>query len=79
MQSRTPWDSDKTWRGKAKRIIHKQCEQSYRQANPLPRKKHKPYHVPEFAKELLDCLNTDDEVRAKGLFHSYEGMKAIGV
>lgn len=45
MESRTPWDSDKTWRGKAKRIIHKQCEQSYRQANPLPRKKHKPYHV----------------------------------
>jgi hypothetical protein len=69
----------KPWAEKAHRIIGRLCLDSYRQSNPKPGRKHVPYVVPALAQDLVDCLNKDDEVRAKCLFLSYEGMKAIEV
>ena len=61
-----------TWRNKANREIARMCAASYRQANTLKsgklRKRHIPYSVPEVAQDLIDCLNTDDEHRAKSIF-----------
>lgn len=72
----------KPWAKKAYRLISIMCEQSYRQANPEPkvpgtRRKHKPYAVPALAQDLIRCLNTDDEVEAKRIFMSYEGIKLL--
>lgn len=67
----------KPWAEKANRIISKLCLQAYREANPIKRKKHRPYVVPSLAQELVECLDTDDELRAKRLFLSYEGIKAV--
>jgi hypothetical protein len=74
-----PRENDGTWRGKCHRLISVLCEASYRRANPVPRKRHRPYVVPQLASDLIYCLDRDDEVEAKRLFHSYEGMKAIEV
>jgi hypothetical protein len=67
----------KAWQEKAHRLIYNLCKTSYQQANYKKSKKHIPYSVPELAQELIDCLNTEDEVRAKDIFLSYEGLKAI--
>ena len=67
----------KTWRDKANRLISKLCLEANRAAN-LGHKKHVPYRVPELAKELVDCLEKNDEHRAKSLFLSYDGLKALG-
>jgi hypothetical protein len=66
----------KPWQEKAHRLIYNLCRTSYIQANKK-NKKHIPYSIPELAKELIDCLNTEDEVRAKDIFLSYEGLKAL--
>lgn len=66
-----------TWQDKAHRLIGNLCHESYKQTNPVPGRKHKDYHVPELAKQLIECLNTDDEHRAKALFLSYDGLNAI--
>lgn len=76
-------DADTPWRQKAQQLIGKLCEASYRQANTNKngsrKKKHVPYSVPEAATRLIECLNTNDEARAKSLFlHDYETMKASG-
>ena len=69
------------WEKKAHRIISIVCKQSYKQTNTRKNgkkyKKHRPYHVPQLAKDLIKCLEDQDEERAKALFLSYEGMKAI--
>ncbi len=61
-----------SWREKANKVIYDLCKQSYLKSNLLPngslRKKHVPYSVPEEAIELIDCLNTNDEARAKSMF-----------
>lgn len=66
IQSSTPW------RAKAEREIAKLCFASYVQANRLAngsfRKRHVPYSVPEKAQELVACLATNDEIRAKQIF-----------
>lgn len=66
------------WRGKAEKIIAELSRQSYEQANRLPsgqlRKKHVPYSTPTMAQDLVECLNTHDEERAKALFLSYDGL-----
>ena len=60
------------WRNKAHKIINSLCRQSYLKENQLNngklRKKHVPYSVPEEAKELIDCLNRNDEEKAKEMF-----------
>lgn len=71
------------WRDKAERLIGTLSQQAYHDANApkhgrLWRKRHVPYSVPQLAKDLVECLNTNDEHRAKALFLSYDGMKAIG-
>jgi hypothetical protein len=65
------------WKDKAHKIIGGLCRESYLKANKLPngqlRKKHVPYSVPQEAMELVDCLNKNDEERAKQLFmHDYK-------
>jgi len=68
------------WEKKAHRIVYSLCLQSYRQANyrrGRKLKRHHPYTVPYLASELVECLGTGDEEKAKALFLSYNGMKAI--
>lgn len=55
-----------TWHVRAHKIIAALCLESYRQANK-GKKRHVPYSVPETAMELIECLNTDDEKRAKAI------------
>lgn len=62
-----------SWRDKAHRIIGELSRQSYMEANGLTpsgriRKNHVPYSIPQVAVDLIDCLNTDDEERAKAIF-----------
>jgi hypothetical protein len=65
----------KTWQDKANLVIYGLCSQSYRQANyrdGKPLKHHVPYSVPQEAKDLIDCLNNNDEAGAKAMFlHNY--------
>ena len=69
----------KPWREKANNIIDALCMESYLQANTRkdgkPYKKHRGYSVPLLAEQLVECLDTDDEIRAKTLFLSYDGME----
>lgn len=72
----------KPWQEKAHRLIGNVCRNSYEHAQISKLtgkryKKHVPYSVPSFAQDLIDCLNTGNEERAKALFLSYEGMKAL--
>jgi hypothetical protein len=66
---------DKTrpaWEYKAEKIISELCLESYKQANYFKngqkKKKHVPYSVPAIAQELLNCIKTDDEEKAKAIF-----------
>jgi hypothetical protein len=78
----SPRTGDAPWRIKADRLIFKLSRQSHQQAQRRPGggsyKRHHPYAVPDLARQLVECLNTNDEHRAKALFLSYDGMKAIG-
>jgi len=69
--SRAPWID------KAERLIASLSLDAYRTANPIPRKRHKPYTIPPLARELVECIGTNDEHRAKRLFLSYDGLNAI--
>jgi len=61
-----------TWQDKAHRIIHQLCVESYLQANELPngrlRRCHVPYAIPEEAQQIIEWLNTDNEIAAKFYF-----------
>jgi hypothetical protein len=58
-----------SWYTKAHRIIAELSQAAYRAAgNGSHRKRHVPYSVPETAEMLIDCLNRDDEERAKVIF-----------
>ena len=70
------------WRDKAQRLIYLSCRDSYTKAQTSKStgkkyKQHVAYAVPEFAEQLIECLDKDDEARAKTLFLSYDGMKLI--
>lgn len=71
------------WEAKAHRIIYKLCEESYKQTNFKKNgrryKKRRAYAVPELAQKLVECLGNPDESeeRAKALFLSYDGIKAL--
>jgi len=72
----------KPWAKKAHRLIGILSYHSYRQANPKPkiqgtRCKHRPYVVPQLAEDLIRCLNTENEVEAKRIFLSYDGIKLL--
>lgn len=60
------------WHAKADTIIARHSLESYRQANILPngraRRHYVPYHVPDIARALVECLNRNDEHEAKRLF-----------
>lgn len=65
--------SDKPWREKASREIASLSYAAWDKANPKNSrgqrpKKHKPYSIPAYAADLVTCLNTDDEERAKAMF-----------
>lgn len=69
-----------TWREKAHRVIGQLAHAAYEKANRLPngrlRKRHVPYALPEVARALVECLGTDDEARAKGIFlYDYDVQK----
>ena len=71
------------WQDQVKRAIGALCRVSYLQANLLPngklRRRHVPYSVPDVAQDLIDCLNTDDEERAKAIMLvNGEARRAIG-
>ena len=61
-----------TWRTKAHREIAKAATQAYNEANTKkdgrPYKKRRPYTLPVWADDLVDCLGKDDEERAKAIF-----------
>ena len=61
-----------TWRNKAQRLIGEMCLTSYRQANTKADgtlyKRHHTYSVPAMAQDLIECLNNEDEHRAKSIF-----------
>jgi hypothetical protein len=61
-----------TWHDKAHRIIAEFCLDSYNRTNRNRQgklyKHRRPYSVPAEAEILIDCLNTDDEARAKAYF-----------
>jgi hypothetical protein len=63
------------WRRKAHTIIESLAWQSYQQTNydrsGRKYKKHRPYRLPMVAEVLVECLNTNDEIRAKVLFATY--------
>lgn len=62
----------KPWRKKAHREIGKLCLTSYKQSNQKKdgtyQKRHVSYSVPQLAEELIQCLNTNNELRAKQIF-----------
>jgi hypothetical protein len=64
------------WKLKANRIIARLCLEAYRAAN-AGKRKHVPYVVPGLAHELVRCLGRNDELGAKALFLTYEGLAAI--
>ena len=69
---KTVGEKDHAWRAKANEIIGTLCRESYLAANTTKsgkrRKRHVPYSVPVTAKALVECLNKNDEVRAKNIF-----------
>ena len=70
----------KAWQEKAHNLIFKLSQSSYMQANYRRGKKlakHVPYSVPNLAEDLISCLNTENEERAKDLFLSYDGLAAM--
>ena len=63
-----------TWEDKAHRLISAMCLTAYQKANPKPlygKKKAKPYQVPALAQTLVECLNTNNEEKAKAIFLTY--------
>ena len=64
--------NEKTWQDKAHRIIAALCLESYSKTNTKKDggkyKTHRPYIVPQEAEILIECLNTNDEHRAKSMF-----------
>lgn len=60
-----------SWQQKAQTIIAKLSMDAYRQANTRkngkPYKRHRAYSLPQVAHDLVDCLNTNDEHRAKSI------------
>jgi hypothetical protein len=69
------------WERHAHEIIGKMCLASYESSNRMKdgslRKKRVPYSVPSVAHELIECLNTRNEHRAKLLFGALAG-DAVG-
>lgn len=61
-----------SWQEKAHRIIAALSRESWAKVNILKngrqRKKHVPYTIPEAAADLVECLKTNDEERAKAMF-----------
>lgn len=61
------------WRDRAKQMIAVAAKEAYIAAgNPWPAKhgkKHKQYTLPMWCVELIDCMNRDDEYRAKCIFN----------
>jgi hypothetical protein len=73
MQTKGEKMSDsKSWRDKAAEEIGKLCRAEYLRVNTTKagkrRKKHVSYSVPAIAEELVECLETDNEYRAKQIF-----------
>lgn len=64
------------WRKKADRLIAVACRQAWLGAGN-PSKRHKPYGVPGIAQDLIECLDSNDENRAKEIFLSYEGLSLL--
>lgn len=68
------------WQDKVHRVISDLCTQSYEQANRRPngqlRRRHVPYSVPAVAALLIECLESDDEERAKAVMLQYGHLPA---
>jgi hypothetical protein len=62
----------KPWQQKAHAVIAELCAAAWRRTNldrhgrPYP--KHRPYPRPADAQALVECLNSNDEERAKAIF-----------
>ena len=61
-----------TWRNKAEKQIQSICRAEYLRVNTTKsgkkRRRHVSYTIPQEALDLLECLNTNDEERAKAIF-----------
>ncbi len=68
------------WKEKANRLISNLSHQAWKEANfrnGKQLKRYVPYTIPPLARELVECLDTDNEERAKALFMTYDGLAAI--
>lgn len=64
-----------TWQAKVRDKIGELSLKSYRDANTPKGKRHKPYNLPDTVVDLVDCLNKNDEERAKAiLIYRYEAQ-----
>ncbi len=63
----------RTWRDKAHEVIASLSRDAWLKANTTKagtrRKVHRQYVIPVLADELVECLATDDEARAKAIFN----------
>jgi hypothetical protein len=63
--------SDHGWRARVSRVIAGLCADAYKAENyrkdGTKYKRHRAYHVPDTACELLECLNSNNEERAKSI------------
>lgn len=60
-----------SWQNKVSRVIQALCQESYDSAQTSKSgkryKKHHPYTIPTEAEALVNCLDTNDEERAKAM------------
>lgn len=59
------------WKDRVNKLVSEMCFESWRKENTKKDGsryvKHRPYRVPQIACLLVDCLNKNDEARAKAL------------
>jgi hypothetical protein len=71
-----------SWHDKANKVILKASMDAWRAVNIKPNgrryKKHRPYTTPQFVDDLVDCLGTNDEERAKAIMlYNYDCQKTL--
>lgn len=63
-----------TWKDKAKGMIQAEAKTQFIKAGNkypvcLSKRKHKPYALPIWCNELVECLANDNEEKAKAIFN----------
>lgn len=72
---------DEPWRNMARYFIGEMCYSSWRKSNIMKngkrRMRHVPYSVPDLAADLVECLDKNDEHKAKAIFLGYDCMELL--